>query len=155
LPSLVCSTEIENIKKNCILNTVFQIQVFEICPALGRDAFTNDVTLQVQPPTPLELHSRPKFLWTNLQWIEKNQYPKAQCPGNQHQNIMRYSKANALLRLPPCTTQASSIERAFLSAMFYGWSDQFCVKKNRREVPRTIRRNWRYVISLHTKEIIS
>ncbi|EGI57395.1 Gephyrin [Acromyrmex echinatior] len=52
-----------------------------------------------------ELHLRPKFSWTTIRWTEEEMFPRAYCLKNQHQDIIKYQKANALLMLPPRTRQ--------------------------------------------------
>ncbi|XP_018345331.1 PREDICTED: gephyrin-like [Trachymyrmex septentrionalis] len=64
-----------------------------------------------------ELHLRPKFSWTTIQWAEKEKFPRAYCSKNQ--DIMKYQKANALLMLPPRTWQVSKLDAAFVSGMFF------------------------------------
>ncbi|XP_018315934.1 gephyrin-like [Mycetomoellerius zeteki] len=60
-----------------------------------------------------ELHLRPKFSWTTVQWTEEEMFPRAYCSKNRHQNIMKYQKANALLMLPPRTWQVPKLDAAF------------------------------------------
>ncbi|XP_012055344.1 PREDICTED: gephyrin-like [Atta cephalotes] len=67
-----------------------------------------------------ELHHRPKFLWTTLHWSEKETFSRACRSKKQHQNILKYQKANALLMLPQRTLHESKIDAAFVSAMFLG-----------------------------------
>ncbi|XP_018364520.1 PREDICTED: gephyrin-like [Trachymyrmex cornetzi] len=57
-----------------------------------------------------ELHLRPKFLWTTVQWAEQEMFPRAYCSKNRHQDIIKYQKANALLMLPPRTWQVPNQE---------------------------------------------
>ncbi|XP_018364524.1 PREDICTED: uncharacterized protein LOC108762160 [Trachymyrmex cornetzi] len=64
-----------------------------------------------------ELHRRPKFSWTTLHWSEKETFSRACCSKKQHQNILKYQKANALLMLPQCTPYQSKIDAAFVPAM--------------------------------------
>lgn len=77
--------------------------------------------LLLQIMTTHELHHRPKLSWTILHWSEKETFPRACFSKKQHQNIMQYQKANALLMLPQRTPYESKIDAAFVSAMFLGW----------------------------------
>ncbi|EGI61192.1 hypothetical protein G5I_10437, partial [Acromyrmex echinatior] len=63
-----------------------------------------------------ELHSRPKFSWTTLRWMETERFSRACCL--QNQNIISYQKGNALLKLPSCSPNQSILEAAFVPAMF-------------------------------------
>ncbi|XP_018345329.1 PREDICTED: gephyrin-like [Trachymyrmex septentrionalis] len=65
-----------------------------------------------------ELHRRPTFSWTTLHWSEKETFPRTLCSKKQHQNILKYQEANALLMLPQRTSYESKIDAAFVSAMF-------------------------------------
>ncbi|XP_011067336.1 PREDICTED: molybdopterin biosynthesis protein CNX1-like [Acromyrmex echinatior] len=65
-----------------------------------------------------ELHLRPKFSWTTAQWTKDETFPRACCSKNQHQNIMKYQKANALLNLPKYTSEVPKLDAAFVPTMF-------------------------------------
>ena len=79
------------------------------------------ISLSLQIMTTHELHHCPKFSWTTLHWSEKETFPRACRSKKQHQNILKYQKANALLMLPQRTLHESKIDAAFVSAMFLGW----------------------------------
>ncbi|XP_012055343.1 PREDICTED: gephyrin-like [Atta cephalotes] len=67
-----------------------------------------------------ELHLRPKFSWTTAQWTKDETFPRACCSKNQHQNIMKYQKANVLLKLPKYTSEVPKLDAAFVPTMFVG-----------------------------------
>ncbi|XP_011061258.1 PREDICTED: gephyrin-like [Acromyrmex echinatior] len=74
------------------------------------------VNMQACVHTKHELHSRPKFSWTTLRWMETERFSRACCL--QNQNIISYQKGNALLKLPSCSPNQSILEAAFVPAMF-------------------------------------
>ncbi|KAG5323852.1 GEPH protein, partial [Acromyrmex heyeri] len=78
---------------------------------------TKPINMQACVHTKHELHSRPKFSWTTLRWMETERFPRAYCLQNQHQN---YQKGNALLKLPSCSPNQPILEAAFIPTMFLG-----------------------------------
>ncbi|XP_036145531.1 uncharacterized protein LOC105835215 [Monomorium pharaonis] len=67
--------------------------------------------------SPLKLHSRPEFLWTNLYWTnDEDTFAKVSHSESQ-QNVMKYPGANALLMLPRRTLEYSTLEPSYVPAL--------------------------------------
>ncbi|XP_070170928.1 gephyrin-like [Polyergus mexicanus] len=62
------------------------------------------------------LYSRPKYVWTSLKWNKEDTYPWIHDISNHYNH-----NANALLRLPPSTVEASKLlPDAFVTTIFVG-----------------------------------
>lgn len=62
------------------------------------------------------LYSRPKYVWTSLKWNKEDTYPWIYDISNHYNH-----NANALLRLPPSTVEASKLlPDAFITTIFVG-----------------------------------
>ncbi|KYN18442.1 Gephyrin [Trachymyrmex cornetzi] len=81
---------------------------------------TKPISIQACINTKHELHSRPKFSWTTLRWMETEMFPRTYCLQNQYQNVMNYQKDNALLKLPSCSPNQPILDAAFVPTMFLG-----------------------------------